>query len=249
MQSKCKFTTSELNFHVGLCYFRRPAHQISTASPLRQFEQGKNIGPVLLKCSLFPLLSVLLPSSFHIFLFIFICMHSGTGTLRFRLLRRERLHSPTTNNTRWDICCCSFASNRHAVSVCAGFCQGQRDTKAFAEECCSPYRWQGCSGAEGCAASWSNAAVRPLSRMNERHKAAKASGGHTSDETKLVAEMWDLECWAALIKFNMMMGWRRSPHSVSVKHLLLDTDNELVSCWCGRMWWTWVPLRTAALVG
>lgn len=67
MQSKCKFDTSELHFHVGLCYFRRPAHQIPTASPLRQLKQGKNIGLVLLKCSLFPLLSLPLPPAFFLF--------------------------------------------------------------------------------------------------------------------------------------------------------------------------------------
>lgn len=64
MQRKCKFASSELYFHVGLCYFRRPAHQIPTASPLRQLKQGKHIGLVLLKCSLFPLLSLLLPPFF-----------------------------------------------------------------------------------------------------------------------------------------------------------------------------------------
>lgn len=71
MQSKCKFKTSELYFHVALCHFRRHAHQISTAFPSRQFKQGKNIGHVLLKFSLFPLLSVLLPPNFHIFIYFY----------------------------------------------------------------------------------------------------------------------------------------------------------------------------------
>lgn len=115
MQSKCKFKTSELYFHVGLCYFRRPAHQICTASPLRLFKWGKNIGRVLLKCSLFPLLSVLLPPQFSYFCFIFVCMHSGT--LHSHLLWRARLQSPTTNNTRRDICRCGFGSGR--LSACA----------------------------------------------------------------------------------------------------------------------------------
>lgn len=241
MQSKCKFDTSELHFHVGLCYFMRPAHQIPTASPLRQLKQGKNIGLVLLKCSLFPLLSLALPPAF--FSFFFSACYQVRRTFA---CCGERDHSRPPRTISIEIFVVVALVQTGGLSACALDSVKVNGTR-------EPLQRKGAAHTDDRGAPTLHGMLikrcrAALSEMTGRRKNAKWCGRRTSGDTKYVAEMWELkmhECvvrmlWSNSKQRRESLDWTCFRMWVrTFRHVPFSSDNELVSRWCRRVWRTW----------